>query len=282
MFPPLPGPIPSILGDRCLAFGHPRTHRCSRVSRSCSRVSHSCGRVSRSCRCVRRWGGTVGGAADTRGVFLELVVPSRCAGCGEPGVACCERCGEVWGSLGRVSRSGVGVPVFALAPYRGVARRVLLAYKERGRRDLAAGLGRALAEALTELPGVEVGADGVWWVVPVPSRRRAARVRGGAHVLRLARCLAGSLAAEGSAAGVAPALRLDGGVRDSAGLGRSEREANLAGKVRFCAEGAPPSGAVVVLLDDVVTTGATAAACVRELSGRGVAVAAVLALTVAG
>jgi predicted amidophosphoribosyltransferase len=174
------------------------------------------------------------------------------------------------------------VPVFALAPYRGVARRVVLAYKERGRRDLAAGLGRVLAEALCELPGVGPGADGVWWVVPVPSRRRAARARGGSHTLRLARGVAGRLAEAGRQAGVAPALRLAGGVRDSAGLGRAEREVNLAGRVRFCAEGAPPPGANVVLLDDVVTTGATAAACVRELSARGVVVTAVLALTVAG
>lgn len=211
-----------------------------------------------------------------------MVVPSRCAGCGEPGVACCEGCGEVWGSLARVSRGGVGVPVFALAPYRGVARRVVLAYKERGRRDLAPGLGRVLAEALGELPGVGPGADGVWWVVPVPSRRRAARARGGSHTLRLARCVAGKLAEAGREAGVAPALRLEAGVRDSAGLGRAEREVNLAGRVRFCADGAPPSGANVVLLDDVVTTGATAAACVKELSAKGVVVTAVLALTVAG
>ncbi|MEQ0560238.1 hypothetical protein ABJI51_14215 [Amycolatopsis sp. NEAU-NG30] len=58
--------------------------------------------------------------------------------------------------------------------------------------------------------------------------------------------------------------------------------ANLAGRLRFREAGRPPPGIPIVLLDDVVTTGATAAACVRALADEGFTVSAVLTLLAAG
>jgi predicted amidophosphoribosyltransferase len=80
---------------------------------------------------------------------------------------------------------------------------------------------------------------------------------------------------------VAPALELKA-ARDAVGLGRAERIANLAGRLKFVPDGRPPPGCRVVVLDDIVTTGATAAACVAALKSSGVAVAAVLTLLAAG
>ncbi|WP_460437498.1 hypothetical protein [Amycolatopsis stemonae] len=81
---------------------------------------------------------------------------------------------------------------------------------------------------------------------------------------------------------MAPALELAGGVRDAVGLDRAQRAANLAGRLRFREAGRPPPGSTVVVLDDVITTGATAAACVRALAAEGITVAAVLTLLSAG
>jgi predicted amidophosphoribosyltransferase len=243
-------------------------------------------------------------------LLLDLLIPARCAGCGARGAPCCARCAGVWGSVSEVVRVPVaGVArVFALARYRGVARRLLIAYKERGRRDLAASLGRALAEALVVLPlrkaafaGVRnpvssVGTSATSFagqagtasasrkicLVPAPSRRSAVRVRGGPHVERLANAAASVLAGWGFEVAVAPALELTGGARDAVGLNRAERVANLAGRLRFREAGRPPPGFPVVVLDDVITTGATAAACVRALEGEGIEVAAVLTLLAAG
>jgi predicted amidophosphoribosyltransferase len=229
-------------------------------------------------------------------LLLDLLIPARCAGCGARGAPCCARCAGVWGSVSEVVRVPVaGVArVFALARYRGVARRLLIAYKERGRRDLAASLGRALAEALVVLPlrafaGARNGSDSARapafrsiCLVPAPSRRSAARVRGGPHVERLAAAAASVLAGWGFEVAVAPALELTGGARDAVGLDRAERAANLAGRLRFREAGRPPPGFPVVVLDDVITTGATAAACVRALEGEGIEVAAVLTLLAAG
>lgn len=179
------------------------------------------------------------------------------------------------------SRGGplAGPPCFATARYHGVPRRLVLCHKERGRRDLAPALGSVLARAITRLPGELTAADGVLWLVPAPSRRSAARLRGGPHMLALVRHCAALLAAEGRAVAVAPALRLARGVRDGAGLDAVARAANLAGAVHGVAAGLPPAGTPVVLVDDVVTSGATARACAEVLGGLGVPVRAVLALT---
>lgn len=232
---------------------------------------------------------TVGTGRDTVRVLkklLDLLIPSRCAACGARGAPCCARCAQVWRSAAEVVRAPTAglVRVFALARYRGVGRRLLIAYKERGRRDLAPSLGRALAEALAVLPipaPVDPAVRRIC-LVPAPSRPSAARVRGGPHVERLAGAAAGVLAGRGIEVAVAPALELAGGARDAVGLGRAERIANLAGRLRFRQAGRPPPGFPVVVLDDVITTGATAAACVQALSAQGVAVAAVLTLLVAG
>lgn len=197
-------------------------------------------------------------------MLINLLFPPRCPGCRTHGVRLCARCLDLFGPPRRVP--GVGPPVFALAAYAGAARELVLAFKERGRRELAAVFGTLVAAALPRLPGV--GPDP--WLVPAPSRASAARARGGSHVLRMARA---------SGFSVAPALAFTKGVRDSAGLDPASRRTNLAGRVRLVPGGLPPPGSAVVLLDDVVTTGSTAAACNSVLRTAGFRVSAVLVLT---
>jgi predicted amidophosphoribosyltransferase len=132
----------------------------------------------------------------------------------------------------------------------------VIAYKERGRLDLTAPLAGELAALLAGHPPAAL--------VPVPSTRRAARERGGDRIQRLA-----CHAARGSPHVAVPALRWARRVADSVGLNAVQRRDNVAGAM---AARRPPSSRPAVLVDDVVTTGATLTEAARALGGAGWAV----------
>ncbi|BDH58693.1 ComF family protein [Tsukamurella sp. PLM1] len=172
----------------------------------------------------------------------------------------------------------VGAPVWTLGRYDGARRRAVLQLKERGRGDLAAPLGRGLAHALLRLEawGETGGSCGPLVLVPAPTTAWAARRRGGDVVTAVCRAAART-AAPVRPMTVSPVLR-SVGARDSVGLSAAARAENARGTVRVTA---PPAPGTVVLVDDVVTTGATLAESVAALARRGVPVAAAITLAAA-
>lgn len=146
--------------------------------------------------------------------------------------------------------------VCAAGAYEGSLRSALIAYKEHGRHDLAPPLGRLLARAVRAANGP---AGTV--LVPVPSTPAASRARGGDHVLRLARLTAGA-----GGPRVVRALSFAREVQDSAGLNRADRAANLRGAMT---SRPPPGPQAAVLVDDILTTGATLREARRALAAVG-------------
>jgi predicted amidophosphoribosyltransferase len=166
-------------------------------------------------------------------------------------------------------------PVFCLATWDGPARALVLAHKERARTGLARPLGEALAPAVHLVTGAGIGRV---LLVPVPSRSGVRRARGHDPVARMSAAAAAALRADGIHALAVPLLRHARTVADQAGLTASQRAANLAGALTV-RPGVSAVGAALVLVDDVLTTGATLAEAARALraSGRTVAGAVVVA-----
>jgi predicted amidophosphoribosyltransferase len=209
--------------------------------------------------------------------MLDLILPLECGGCGAPATRWCPTCAAALSvaadePLVINPRLDPGVPVFALGRHAGIRRHAIVALKERGRTDLIPPLAHSLAGGIHRL--VDWGVlETPLTVVPAPTRRLAARRRGGDPVTRLAR----AAATTNPEMTVTAALRLKSWAKDSVGLSSGDRQRNLAGRIRLSASKLAP-GADVLIVDDIVTTGATACESVRVLARAGVQVAAVLAI----
>jgi predicted amidophosphoribosyltransferase len=209
-----------------------------------------------------------------------LVLPSGCGGCGLPRVRgeLCARCSRALAGAvpRRVRPSPVpsGLPrVYGALPYADEARAVLLAHKERGALRLAGPLGELLAAAVREAcvharksAGKGEG-EGPLTLVPVPSARRAVAGRGHDPVRRIAMAAARELRREGLPARVLAVLRQRRTVADQAGLSARRRSANLSGALELVpGSGRLLAGGETLLVDDVMTTGASLAEAARAVA----------------
>jgi ComF family protein len=222
---------------------------------------------------------TVAGARGRlAGRLLDLAFPAICVGCGREGTTICEACAPALAArrglpagvpLGMPSE--VPLPLVQLewcAPYGGVVRDALHALKYAGERRLATPLGAAAAARWGE---VAIGGE-LLVPVPVHAARRAARGYDQAELLARA-------AAAGLGLPVAPVLRRDRATAPQYELGRDRRAANVAGAFVVGERwAATVAGRWIVLVDDVVTTGATLVACALAVLGAGAAAVSALAV----
>ena len=163
-----------------------------------------------------------------------------------------------------------GLPaVYAAAPYEDAVRAVLLGHKERGALGLAGVLGQALAGAVRAVAARRSG-QGPLLLVPMPSSRRAVRARGHDAARRMALAAAGELRRTGTDARVVAVLRQRRAVADQAGLSAPQRLANLSGALVVAGGGARLlAGGRVVLVDDLMTTGASLVEAARAVRAAG-------------
>jgi len=240
-------------------------------------------------------------SAEALGVeAARLLVPLACAGCDTWDVTLCPRCRAALGPPRRVDGAAPalpdGLPVWGLGTYREELRRIVLAWKLGGRRDLDAVLTDALGGVVDAwLDGLGAGAASgergpggarevsETWVVPAPSRMGRA-LRGRPPVADLADAVARRLARRGRPARVVAALasrgrsthHVGGGPGGGAGhRAQSGRHARVVPRIEMVSR-------EVVLVDDVLTTGETLARCRSAVLAAGGDTVAAIVLAAAG
>jgi ComF family protein len=178
----------------------------------------------------------------------------RCPGCGVPRLAPAEPAApglEGWSCPSCALRPPAFDYACSAAVYAGALREVLHAFKFGGRRALA----RPLAALIVEECGLPAGVDAL---VPVPLAAGRERERGFNQARLIAERLAPALAVPVRARWLLRARP----TRPQSDLGAEERRAN----VRDAFRASPAvAGRHVVVVDDVMTTGATAGECARAL-----------------
>lgn len=207
---------------------------------------------------------------------VDLVLSRTCAGCGSPDVGLCPGCrlelaDLALDDLGPLAPRPVppGWPgCHGTLRYDGVASRLATAFKDEGRRDLAAPMGALLADAVARALATTSPPAGLpVLLVPVPSSRVAIRRRGDQPMLLLARRAARVV---GPTVQVATALTTVRRTVDQAGLDQASRRANLHGAMRVT-DPRRVRGRHVLVVDDVLTSGATLAEAHRALLAAGAA-----------
>jgi len=205
--------------------------------------------------------------------LLDLAFPARCPGCGREGPPICAGCApaldarlELAGGVAIGLPSDVPAPLLQLewcAPFGGLVRRALHELKYAGETRLAVPLGEAIARRW-----LRVGAGGDV-LVPVPVHAERARRRGYDQAELIARAAASALALP-----CAPILERTRATIAQFDLDRTTRASNVRGAFQLRARpggspGNPLTGRWIVLIDDVVTTGATLSACAEPLLAAG-------------
>lgn len=196
------------------------------------------------------------------GVGAEIaafLLAASCAGCDEPGTLLCPRCREALAPTPQIAVTPRGMQVTAALRFEGVAARCIRRLKGEGETLLARPLGAALATVLAPSVGAAT------WVVPVPTTRSAFRRRG----YRVPDLLIRRAQSEPQRL-----LSLASRTVDQRDLGVRAREANVRGALRARRR----EGAEAVIVDDVVTTGATLDEASRALRSAGFRVVAAVAL----
>jgi ComF family protein len=214
-------------------------------------------------------------------LVLDIALPTLCVACREPvdGEGVCANC---WSKLSFIAKPfcpKLGIPFVydpgpellsmeaianppayararAAVRYDDVARTLVHALKYQDRTDLAPAMGRWMARAGQELLGE---AD---ILVPVPLHWR----RGWSRRYNQSGALARIISRQSGVKLASEALRRVRATEQQIGLSRSQRASNVQGAFKVASDrSADIAGRRVILVDDVLTTGATVDACARAL-----------------
>ena len=195
----------------------------------------------------------------------ELIFPSRCISCGELGLSLCSLCRKGWSPhiyITNIGRDSITeLKVFSSVIYSSIAQKIILGAKESHLKQCD----QLISGALTHSLGKFLSHSSAEYLVPIPSRKSAVRLRGRQFIAEI-----GEEGSQRYGIPLANPLRHRRKVRDQSGLHLEDRWNNLEGA--FVVEKEHGLRGRVLLIDDLVTTGATLCEAARALRYAGIEV----------
>lgn len=185
----------------------------------------------------------------------QLVFPARCFGCSRLATSICAACCVEWKTHSYLTKLD-NLNVYSAVLYTPVAAKIILSAKENG----LAGADELLIQAIIGLIEQANLASQHFRLVPIPSSRQSQRRRGRSFIVDLTKEIS-----HRTGVPTLNCLTLSGKVADQSGLGRIQRLENMSEAFSM----RRPARGQLILIDDVITTGATLKAAANALNSQG-------------
>ena len=208
----------------------------------------------------------------------ELIYPNICLCCGKTGTKICRNCSKYW--LVNPTKSKVmNNYLFFVTTYNETTSPVILAAKESGNREAV----KLIARSITSSIGfaiLNLGIDQPINLVTIPSQLSAIRRRGRDHINDLVQEVIIQLNQRNIEAIYLPILKPIKKIKDQSDLNGLQRKENMSHA--FMVKSSPISQSAVILIDDLVTTGASIQEGVRALAEAKITIDAVVTACAVG
>ena len=225
------------------------------------------------------------------GITRDVLLPRGCAGCDRPDAVLCPQCRELFAQCRpRALQGSVSGHAYAAAIYQGAARRAILSWKDHDDTELDGPFSEIMTGLLARTPLCDLARPAPQrstprqstpqrvLVVPAPSSRASMRGRGRRHMMPLASAVSHELQVLGLDAQAVPALASHTvGGRSVQQASSAQRARRIGGHITVTRD-ATVEDRMVILVDDIITTGATLRQCAQTLQQAGAQVLGALAL----